>query len=92
MTDPIDAPRVSQAITRYIIEAFLDGDGADLEPDSPLLEWHIIDSVGIGDLLEFTQRQFAVRIPDDEVSPRNFQSVTAITDMVMRLRGTPDSP
>jgi len=75
---------ISSALTGFISEKILEGEGADLDDDTPLLEWGVIDSIAMVSLLSFIQSRFAVRIPDGEVVPRNFHSIAAIGQLVKR--------
>ncbi|NVB37535.1 acyl carrier protein [Pseudenhygromyxa sp. WMMC2535] len=81
----MQASEVNLELKRFITEQFLDGDGSDLEDATPLLEWGVIDSIGMFALLRFIQDEFAVQVPDAEVSPRNFHSVAVMQALVLRL-------
>jgi acyl carrier protein len=73
-------------ITDYIVDVWMDGDAESLEPDTPIAELNIIDSVGIFDLVHFLQREFCITVPLREVTLDNFRSVNAIFALVDRMR------
>jgi acyl carrier protein len=80
---------ISEALKGFIIDEILHGDGADLDEDTPLLEWGVIDSLAMVALLGFIQKTFGVRVPDAEVVPRNFHSIAAMQRLVVREVGGP---
>jgi len=53
---------------------------------TPLIEDGIIDSMGLMQIVAFLEERAGVRVPDDEVSPDNFETVAAIERLVERLR------
>ncbi|MBO8200445.1 acyl carrier protein [Streptomyces smyrnaeus] len=73
-------------ISDYIVDVWMDGDAESLEPDTPLTELNIIDSMGIFDLVGFLQREFSMTVPMQEVTLKNFRSVRTISALVVRLR------
>ena len=81
----MDAKLVNQSLKDFITEKLLDGDGSELSDDTPLLELGIIDSMAMVSLLAHVQKIFGVKIPDDEVSPRNFQTIEALQRLILRV-------
>ena len=61
-------------------------DSATIDADESLIDRGIVDSIGLMQLLQFIEANEGIRIPDDMVIPENFQSVTAIEQMVEKLR------
>jgi acyl carrier protein len=51
-----------------------------------LIEDGIIDSMGLLQILAFLEERAGVRVPDDEVSPENFETIEAIEGLVTRLQ------
>jgi acyl carrier protein len=74
-------------IKAYIEETFLFGQG-DLEEDTPLIEYHVIDSTGILEVIAFVERTFHLQVGDDEVIPENFNSVKSIASYIERKKGS----
>ncbi|WP_371525596.1 acyl carrier protein [Streptomyces sp. NBC_01283] len=73
-------------ITDYIVDVWMDGDADGIEPETPIAELNIIDSVGIFDLVHHLQDEFRITVPVSEVSLKNFRSINSICDLVERLR------
>lgn len=74
-------------IKRYIVEQILDGrDAEKLEMETPLLEWGIIDSLTIVDLVEFVRARFSIDLPTPELVPENLESIQAFTALLERHR------
>ncbi len=69
----------------YIAESHLDG-RAEVTADAPLLEWGVLDSLGLNDLIEFIDKRFGIAVPRTEITPANFRSVETISALLARLR------
>jgi len=59
-------------------------DGFHLANDASFLEGGVIDSLGFMELLEYTRLQFGLEVPDCDIIPANFDSITAIAGYVRR--------
>ncbi len=71
----------------YIVENILDGRDADeLKLDSPLLEWGLIDSLTIVDIVEFVKGRFSVSLPASELNPSNLETIGALASLIERAR------
>lgn len=73
------------ALRAYVVERHLDG-RADIEPDTPLLEWGILDSFSVAELLEFIHTRFGVAVPPSSISPVHFRTLQTIADLVVSLQ------
>lgn len=71
------------------IEKNLIGDDrkGPIDDSTSLIEEGILDSMGLMQMVAFLEERTGVRVPDDEVSPDNFENLPAIEGMVERLRG-----
>lgn len=82
---------MNQAAIETTIRDFLSADlfAADLdgvlEVDESLFELELIDSMAVIKTVAFCERTFSVAIPDEELTPENFDSVRTIAAMVARL-------
>ena len=56
-----------------------------------LLQGGVIDSLGVLDLVSFLQKEFAVTIEDDDLTPENFKSIDCMAQFVERLAGSQKS-
>lgn len=57
-------------------------DGFPYADDVSFLREGIIDSLGVMELVEFVQKNFAVKVDQQEVTPDNFDSVTKLAAFV----------
>jgi len=54
------------------------GQTIDPAPEESLFESGILDSMTLMDLVAELQKQFSIRIPDSDITPRRFDSVARI--------------
>ena len=57
----------------------------DLQPATELVESNLLDSVSVANLVLDLERAFSVQIPDVEITPENFSTVTSIASFCDRL-------
>lgn len=80
-------PETKLRIRRFIVRNLMMKKDEDLIGfDDALLEKGIIDSWGIVELNEFLRKEFDVQVPDSDVLPENFQSVSSIAALVKKSR------
>jgi len=53
-----------------------------LPDDAPLLGSGVVDSIGVVELVEFLEREFAVVIPEEEITERHLGTLRAIAEFV----------
>ena len=83
---------ISAALARFAHEELLQGQGADLTVDTPILELGILDSLSMVTVLGFIDEQYGVRIPEDRIVPRHFATLSSIAELVLELeRAAADS-
>jgi len=72
-------------IRKYIVDAFLFGEGGDrFTDDDSLLEQGIIDSTGVLELVSFLSETFGIQVEDNELVAENFDSVNRLSAYVQR--------
>jgi acyl carrier protein len=76
---------VIEELRAYVIEHHLDG-RAEVDADTPLLEWGILDSFSVAEILVFIEERFGVTPPQESISPEHFGSLRALADLVESLR------
>jgi len=77
---------VCRLIGTYISEQFLDGsEDSGLKPDSPLLEWGVLNSMNTALLLAYIRNELGVTVPSTSITGRHFRDLNSITDMVCGL-------
>ncbi|MCX7550943.1 acyl carrier protein [Xanthomarina sp. F2636L] len=72
---------VKTEIKKYILEASL-SDVKDVEDDALIFENGLLDSMGLLFLIEFLGETFEVEVNDDELNPKNFESINNIVSFV----------
>lgn len=61
-----------------------DGGRELLTTDYPLIENHVLDSLGLFTLVSFVEEQFGVEVGDEELVPENFGTLGSITAFIER--------
>ncbi|MCK4517075.1 MAG: acyl carrier protein [Spirochaetaceae bacterium] len=83
----ITQPAVQKAVRDFIVENFLFGvEDANLTDQASFLETGIIDSTGILELVAFIETEYDITIQDEEMLPRNLDSLENISAFVIRKR------
>jgi acyl carrier protein len=72
---------VKAEIKKYILEASL-SDVKDVEDDALIFENGLLDSMGLLFLIEFLGETFQVEVTDEELNPKNFESINNIVSFV----------
>jgi acyl carrier protein len=76
---------IEQEIRQFIIDNFLFGElEAKLFNDDSLLDRGIIDSTGVLELVTFLEDKYGMKIQDDELVPKNLDSVNGLVQFVSR--------
>jgi acyl carrier protein len=72
-------------LRQYIAENLLFSDnGAGLDDEESFLDSGVVDSLGVLELATFVEDTFAIEVPDDEVIPDNFDSISKLTAYIGR--------
>jgi len=58
------------------------GSAEELTLDYPLIENHVVDSLGLFSLLAFLEQRFGIDVGDEEVVPENFGTIGAISRLI----------
>jgi acyl carrier protein len=69
----------------YVNERILQDPTVVIEPDTPLLEWGILNSVSTVQLIGFIRERFDVHVPPEEIAGRNFRDLRSITALLAQL-------
>jgi acyl carrier protein len=90
---PIAAPlapeAVEETIEGYLTETFLLGMSTEIDRERSLVDAGIVDSTGIVELVSFLEERFAIAIPDEDLTPGNFETVSRIAAYVRRRLADP---
>lgn len=81
---------IEPVVRKFIAESFIYREGlTSITDDDSLLEKGLIDSTGVLELVFFIEKNFGVKVADDEVVPDNLDSVRVISDFIRRKTNTP---
>jgi len=64
--------------------SFMDNDSSLKDNDS-LTQNGIIDSIGLLELMDYICEKYSIEIPEDMLTPENFDSLQGITNMINKL-------
>jgi len=71
-------------IREFILKNFPLARKNGLKPNDKWLETGMIDSLGILDLVSFLEKEFSLAISDEDLEPRNFESLEAVAEFVVK--------
>lgn len=70
---------------QFVVDNFLFGQSNScLSDDASFLESGIIDSTGVLELVSFLERQYGIRLEDEELIPENLDSIRRLTRFIAR--------
>jgi len=76
-------------IRRFIVDELKwTGGGDELADDTSLIDSGVIDSLGIVQTIGFLETTFGIKVRDDELLPRNFETVNSIAAFVESKRAS----
>ena len=76
---------VYELLATYVAETLLSEKTETLEPDTPLLEWGILNSMNTAKLLTFIRESLGVEVPITHITGTHFRTLGTITDLVHSL-------
>ena len=79
---------VAAEVEQFILEELMAGSAVDsIDRDEDLLASGVVDSHGLLQLVTFLREHCGVTVPEEELTPENFQTIAAIDAFVQRERG-----
>lgn len=67
---------IEQQLREFVVKNFLFGQGEDqLSNHDSFLEKGIVDSTGVLELVVFLEKQYRIKIEDEELIPANLDSI-----------------
>lgn len=79
---------IKKEVRRFILDTMLmAGTEDDLKDDVSLQRHGVIDSTGVLELVGFLESRFGIEIADDELHPRNLDTLDAIDRFVRSKLG-----
>jgi len=74
---------IANEIREFIQEKFPASRYKSFHNDDSMLENGIIDSMGILEIVVFIEKNFGISVSDDELTPRNFDSIESLSNYLM---------
>ena len=87
----MEQPEILEALRKHL-EEIIDSPGTTLEPDTPLLEWGILNSLTTTRLVAFVRDSLEVDIPPEEMVGEHFRDLLSISRLVAGLADRRDLP
>lgn len=79
----------AETVRQFLIgELHWDEDRHRLTPDYPLIENHVVDSLGLFTLVGFIEDQFGIAVADEDLLPENFGTIQAIIGLIDKKRAS----
>lgn len=76
---------VAGILGKYLTEIILETSDIDIEPDTPLLELGILNSLTTTRLVGFIREHFEIDIPAEEMVGENFKDLLSLSKLVAGL-------
>lgn len=73
----------TEALREFIKDNFLFGREPDFSDDDSFLDMGLIDSTGVLELVGHLEREYRIKIEDDELVPENLDSIDRIVQFVV---------
>ena len=81
--DVVDAQVIREQIRDFIRTNFLvAADAPAINDDVSLIEQDIVDQTGILELVLFVEETYGISVPEDDLIPEHFDTVTSLTTYV----------
>ena len=74
-------------IREFVMKTFPLARKNGIKADEKWLETGMMDSLGILDLVQFLEKEFAIHVSDDELLPENFESLNSVVSFVNARQG-----
>ncbi len=77
---------IVDSLETFLNQEILEEEDIGLEATTPLLQLGIIDSLTMVSLLGFIETEYGVQVPNEEVTPENFENLEKIAQLVNSLQ------
>ncbi len=76
---------ILDTLRSYVCERILQDPSVTIEPETPLLEWGILNSISTVQLIGFIRERFQVNVPPEKVVGTNFKDLRSISELLAQL-------
>jgi acyl carrier protein len=85
MNEMVTLDQISQSIRGFLFENYLFGyEENELGNDTSFLDFGVLDSTGILELIVFIESNFNMEVSDAEILPENLDSVDCVSRLVYK--------
>jgi acyl carrier protein len=88
MKESIEFMSNAEIIRSYIVENFLFGDDSGLQDDTSFLDEGIMDSTAALELVDFLEKEFSIKVEDEEFTPENLDSINNVINFLQRKKNS----
>jgi acyl carrier protein len=78
---------IETELAAFIANEILNSKTTELDAETPLLEWGIIDSMSMINVLGFIEQRFGVDVPPQDLTAENFHNLASISTLLLSLHG-----
>jgi len=79
---------VAEEVEQFVLQELIAGSVIEvIDRNEDLLGSGVVDSHGLLQLVTFLRGRYGIAIPDEALTPENFQTIAAIDAFVQRERG-----
>jgi acyl carrier protein len=83
----VDDQSILDTLRTYVGEQILQDPSVAIEPETPLLEWGVLNSLSTVQLIGFIREELDIEVPAEEVVGGNFKDLRSITRLLVQLNG-----
>lgn len=85
MNEMVTLEQISQSIRGFLFENYLFGyEENEFSNDTSFLNFGVLDSTGILELIVFIESEYNIEVTDDEILPENLDSVDCVSRLVYK--------
>jgi acyl carrier protein len=77
---------IEQQTREFLLNNFIFDTSFQLGDDASLMEFGVVDSTGVLEIIMWLETTFDIKVEDSEVLPENLDSVRFMTDFIERKR------
>ncbi|MCD4807519.1 MAG: acyl carrier protein [Methanococcoides sp.] len=76
---------IKKDILNYLNNKSFMDENTQLNDNDSLTQNGIMDSIGLIELMDYICEKYSIEIPEDMLTPENFDSLQGITDLIVKL-------
>ncbi len=77
---------MKDAIRQFLTTNFYIADPSQLEDETSLLDAGIVDSTGVLEVITFIEKEFGIKVAQEDMLPENLDSISKIAAYVARTK------